>query len=258
MERICSWPRPFRETKPATGEDRRRYPRAKLPSCQLDVPDEAPPFLGTWRRVYVAVIVLSGRRDRRILPVHRERFDEDGRLGCPGRSVGLDRRPTGCTAAAAAIRWTATCWPARPCPGMPWRSRSWPPRRAPSRSFPQPGSRIWTACASCSSISGCPSPWSIICSTVVPLFHHARVYTAYEYLENRFDAKTRSLASVIFLCQRGLSAGITIYAPALVLSAILGWPERLTTTLTGAVVVTYTSLGRHQGGYVVGRAADAA
>src|SRR5437899_12921215 len=79
--------------------------------------------------------------------------------------------------------------------------------------------------------------------TVVPIFHHAQVYTAYEYLEKRFDAKTRMLGSIIFLCQRGLSAGLTIYAPALVLSVILGWPERMTTILMGATVVTYTVLG---------------
>jgi len=66
---------------------------------------------------------------------------------------------------------------------------------------------------------------------VVPVFHHARVYTAYEYLEKRFDSKTRVLGSVIFLCQRGLSAGLTIYAPALVLSVILGWPEHYTTIM---------------------------
>jgi len=90
---------------------------------------------------------------------------------------------------------------------------------------------------------GLPIAMVIICATVVPLFHRARVYTAYEYLEKRFDAKTRTLASVVFLCQRGLSAGLTIYAPALVLSAILGWPERATTSLMGAVVVTYTVLG---------------
>ena len=71
---------------------------------------------------------------------------------------------------------------------------------------------------------GLPLAMVILCATVVPVFHHARVYTAYEYLEKRFDAKTRALASIIFLCQRGLSAGLTIYAPALVLSVILGWP----------------------------------
>ena len=90
---------------------------------------------------------------------------------------------------------------------------------------------------------GLPLAMVVICATVVPIFHHAKVYTAYEYLENRFDAKTRALASVIFLCQRGLSAGLTIYAPALVLSVILGWPERMTTSLMGATVVTYTVLG---------------
>ena len=90
---------------------------------------------------------------------------------------------------------------------------------------------------------GLPLAMVAICATVVPIFHRARVYTAYEYLESRFDPKTRALASVIFLCQRGLSAGLTIYAPALVLSVILGWPEALTTSLVGAVVVTYTVIG---------------
>jgi Na+/proline symporter len=90
---------------------------------------------------------------------------------------------------------------------------------------------------------GLPLAMVVICATVVPMFHHARVYTAYEYLEKRFDSKTRALGSIIFLCQRGLSAGLTIYAPALVLSVILGWPERTTTMLMGATVVTYTVLG---------------
>jgi len=90
---------------------------------------------------------------------------------------------------------------------------------------------------------GLPIAMVAICATAVPIFHRTKVYTAYEYLEQRFDAKTRALASIIFLCQRGLSAGITIYAPAIVLSAILGWPERATTLLMGATVVTYTVLG---------------
>jgi Na+/proline symporter len=90
---------------------------------------------------------------------------------------------------------------------------------------------------------GLPLAMVVICATVVPVFHHARVYTAYEYLEKRFDAKTRALASLIFLCQRGLSAGLTIYAPALVLSVILGWPETVTTIIMGVTVVTYTVLG---------------
>jgi solute:Na+ symporter, SSS family len=90
---------------------------------------------------------------------------------------------------------------------------------------------------------GLPIAMIVICATVVPVFHHAKVYTAYEYLEQRFDSKTRALAGIIFLMQRGLSAGLTIYAPAIVLSLILGWPERLTTSMMGAVVITYTVLG---------------
>src|SRR3954453_21192924 len=90
---------------------------------------------------------------------------------------------------------------------------------------------------------GLPIAMIVICATVVPVFHHAKVYTAYEYLEQRFDAKTRALASIIFLFQRGLSAGLTIYAPAIVLSVILDVPERFTTSLMGAIVITYTVLG---------------
>jgi Na+/proline symporter len=90
---------------------------------------------------------------------------------------------------------------------------------------------------------GLPIAMVVICATVVPAFHRAKVYTAYEFLEQRFDSKTRALASIIFLCQRGLSAGLTIYAPAIVLSIILGWPEHVTTSLMGATVVTYTVIG---------------
>jgi len=90
---------------------------------------------------------------------------------------------------------------------------------------------------------GLPIAMVILCATVVPVFHRAKVFTAYEYLEQRFDSKTRALASIIFLCQRGLSAGLTLYAPAIVLSAILGWPDRVTILLMGITVITYTSLG---------------
>ena len=90
---------------------------------------------------------------------------------------------------------------------------------------------------------GLPLAMVIICATVVPVFHHARVYTAYEYLEKRFDAKTRALASIIFLCLRAFSTGLTIYASALVLSVILGWSEQVTTIIMGITVVTYTVLG---------------
>ena len=90
---------------------------------------------------------------------------------------------------------------------------------------------------------GLPIAMVILCATVVPVFHRAKVFTAYEYLEQRFDPKTRALASFIFLCQRGLSAGLTLYAPAIVLSAILGWPDRVTIALMGITVVLYTTLG---------------
>src|SRR5690242_20136878 len=90
---------------------------------------------------------------------------------------------------------------------------------------------------------GLPLAMIVIAAFVVPVFHHAKVYTAYEYLEQRFDSKTRALGSIIFLAQRGLSAGLTIYAPALVLSVIMGWPEQITTVCVGVTVVTYTMLG---------------
>lgn len=90
---------------------------------------------------------------------------------------------------------------------------------------------------------GMPLAMVILSATAVPIFHRAKVYTAYEYLENRFDAKTRSLASAIFLILRGLSVGFTIYAPAIVLSAIFGWKDTYTTMAVGCTVVVYTVLG---------------
>jgi Na+/proline symporter len=90
---------------------------------------------------------------------------------------------------------------------------------------------------------GLPLAMVILCATAVPIFHRANVYTAYEYLEQRFDAKTRALVSAIFLIQRGLAAGLSLYAPAVVLSVILGWPDRLTTVIMGALIVIYTSIG---------------
>jgi len=90
---------------------------------------------------------------------------------------------------------------------------------------------------------GLPLAMIIISATAVPIFHRANVYTAYEYLEKRFDSKTRALVSAIFLIQRGLSVGVALAAPAIVMSVILGWPARLTTIVVGCVVVTYTVLG---------------
>src|SRR5499425_1303423 len=78
---------------------------------------------------------------------------------------------------------------------------------------------------------GLPIAMVILSATAVPIFHRANVYTAYQYLEQRFDAKTRALVSALFLLQRGLAAGLSLYAPAVVLSVILGWSDRLTTLL---------------------------
>ena len=90
---------------------------------------------------------------------------------------------------------------------------------------------------------GMPIAMVIVSATAVPLFHRANVYTAYEYLEKRFDGKTRALASAVFLIQRGLSVGLSLYAPAIVLSVIFGWPDRLTTLGMGALITIYTVTG---------------
>ncbi len=90
---------------------------------------------------------------------------------------------------------------------------------------------------------GLPLAMVVLSATAVPIFHRARVYTAYEYLELRFDAKTRALVSIVFLIQRGLAAGISLYAPAVVLSVILGLPDKMTTVLMGTLVIIYTSFG---------------
>src|ERR1700704_6364894 len=76
---------------------------------------------------------------------------------------------------------------------------------------------------------GLPLAMVILSATAVPIFHRAKVYTAYEYLEQRFDVKTRALVSGIFLIQRGVSVGVSLYAPAIVLAVIFGWPDQLTT-----------------------------
>lgn len=90
---------------------------------------------------------------------------------------------------------------------------------------------------------GLPIAMVIISITAVPIFHRAGVFTAYEYLEHRFDAKTRALVSVIFLIQRGLAVGVSLSAPAIVLTVIFGWPDNVTTVIMGAIIVTYTVLG---------------
>jgi Na+/proline symporter len=90
---------------------------------------------------------------------------------------------------------------------------------------------------------GLPVAMVVLCATLVPVFQRLRVNTAYEFLEARFDAKTRTLAAGLFLVQRGLSAGITLYAPALVLSVILGWDIGWTCALLGALIVATIVLG---------------
>src|SRR6187455_2308741 len=90
---------------------------------------------------------------------------------------------------------------------------------------------------------GLPIAMIILCVTLVPFFYRARVYTAYEYLERRFDLKTRTLASVLFLCSRGLSCGVIIAAPAVILSIILGWNLMLTILAIGLPTAVYTMVG---------------
>lgn len=90
---------------------------------------------------------------------------------------------------------------------------------------------------------GLPIAMVILAATAVPIFHKAGVYTAYEYLERRFDAKTRALTSIVFLVSRGMAAGIAIYAPAIVMSSIFGWQDRITTLIIGIACVVYTTTG---------------
>ncbi|GAA3787419.1 hypothetical protein GCM10022271_19910 [Corallibacter vietnamensis] len=90
---------------------------------------------------------------------------------------------------------------------------------------------------------GVPLAMIIICMVFIPLYHRLKVYTAYEFLENRFDLKTRSLTAILFLIQRGLAAGITIYAPAIILSAVLGWNLTYLNIIIGILVIIYTVSG---------------
>lgn len=90
---------------------------------------------------------------------------------------------------------------------------------------------------------GLPVAMVILSITAVPIFHKLKVYTAYEFLEQRFDLKNRALGSILFLIQRGLAAGFTILAPALIISVILGWDFRLTIFLVGGLVILYTAAG---------------
>jgi SSS family solute:Na+ symporter len=93
---------------------------------------------------------------------------------------------------------------------------------------------------------GLPFAMVIICLFFLPVYHKLKVYTAYEFLEKRFDLKTRTLTAILFLIQRGLAAGITIYAPAIILSVVLGWNLKLLVVVIGLLVVIYTLIGGTQ------------
>jgi Na+/proline symporter len=90
---------------------------------------------------------------------------------------------------------------------------------------------------------GLPLAMIVISAVFVPIYYRLKVLTAYEYLEHRFDVRVRSLGALLFLIQRGLAAGITIYAPAIILSSILGWPLNLTNLAMGCIVIIYTVSG---------------
>lgn len=90
---------------------------------------------------------------------------------------------------------------------------------------------------------GVPIAMVVICMVFIPMYHKLNVYTAYEYLESRFDLKTRSLTAILFLVQRGLAAGITIFAPAIILSSVLGWDLITLNIIIGILVIIYTVSG---------------
>src|SRR6478672_614041 len=90
---------------------------------------------------------------------------------------------------------------------------------------------------------GLPLALIIVCGVFLPMYRRLNVYTAYEFLGQRFDEKTRLLGAGLFLLQRGLAAGVTIYAPAIIISTVLGWRLDLVIVFTGALVIVYTVTG---------------
>lgn len=90
---------------------------------------------------------------------------------------------------------------------------------------------------------GLPLAMIVIAYTFIPIYHRLKVYTAYEYLEQRFNIETRTLAAILFLIQRGLGTGITIYAPSIILSALLGWNLNILNIIIGVLVIVYTVTG---------------
>ncbi|HLP32750.1 MAG TPA: sodium:solute symporter, partial [Bacteroidia bacterium] len=90
---------------------------------------------------------------------------------------------------------------------------------------------------------GLPLAMVVLCITFVPMYHKLKVFTAYEFLEQRFDLRTRTLTSVLFLVSRGLSTGISIYAPSIILSSLLGWNIYYTNIIMGGLLIVYTISG---------------
>jgi SSS family solute:Na+ symporter len=90
---------------------------------------------------------------------------------------------------------------------------------------------------------GLPIAMVILSAFFLPLYYRLKVYTAYEFLEQRFDRKTRQLTAILFLVSRSLAAGVSIYAPAIVLSTVLGWPLQWTNLVIGSVTILYTVSG---------------
>ena len=90
---------------------------------------------------------------------------------------------------------------------------------------------------------GLPFAMLLICLFFIPVYHRLKVYTAYEFLEKRFNLKVRTLTAILFLVQRGLAAGITIYAPSIILSVVLGWDLKILVVLVGLLVISYTMIG---------------
>ncbi len=106
-----------------------------------------------------------------------------------------------------------------------------------------PGQAYESGIAFVQNYFGLPLALIIVCAVFLPIYRNLGVYTAYEYLGKRFDAKTRLLGATLFLLQRGVQSGITVYAPAIILSTVLGWHLDLTIIFTGLVVIIYTVTG---------------
>src|SRR5437773_8194990 len=109
-----------------------------------------------------------------------------------------------------------------------------------------PGQAYLTALRFIQFYFGLPLAMILLSLTAVPFFTRARVYTAYEYLERRFDVRTRSLASFLFLMGRAFSLGVTLAAPSVVMSALLGWTLPVTVLALCLPLLVYTMLGRVQ------------